>query len=368
MKDKAPSYWQEYSNVQYIKHKIISEYLKGWFPKLGSWSGKILYIDTHAGRGKYKAGQEGSPLVALNTFLKHSFRDKILSRCEVRFVFIESDEDNAKELKQQLEEIGTLPKGIKCNICTEDCFKLLDELINHLEEEKAELAPCLMFVDPYSFKIPCETLKKIKTYSASELLITFIWRELDMALNQENPSTGLADTLSSVFGSEDWIGIKEIDDFGARGEEAIQLLKRNIGAKWATYIRMLGDNQITRYFLLHLSDHEAGRDLMKEVIWKCCPDGGYYARKRDDPNQQYLITPEPDLRPLENWLISKLREKRYTWVELQELLREEIWLNKHLWYIIGKLIKEKRLSPINYEGRFSQKANPTFIIVGNDGK
>lgn len=362
MQDTNPSYWQEYSNIQHIKHKIISEYLKGWFPKLGSWNGKILYIDTHAGRGKYTEGQEGSPVVALKTFLSHSYKDKILKHCEVRFTFIEADKSNAIELQKQIIELGELPNNMKCKVYSEDCFDLLDEIIEKLEEKGSSLAPCLMFVDPYGFKIPCETLRKIKKYSASELLITFIWRELDMALKQKEPTDNLAKTLSSVFGSDDWKQIKEIEDFEVRGETAVQLLKRNIGAKWATYIRMLGNNQKTRYFLLHLSDHESGRDLMKDVIWKCCPDGGYYARKNDNPNQQFLITPEPDLEPLEHWLINKLSTNELSWLELEKNLREEIWLNKHLWGIIGKLKKEGRLIPKNYKGRFSQKANPTFNL------
>jgi three-Cys-motif partner protein len=80
MEDRRPSYWDEYSNLQFTKHKLIREYLNGWFPKLGSWSGKILYVDTHAGRGKHRGGQEGSPLVAVRTFLEHSCRDKILEK------------------------------------------------------------------------------------------------------------------------------------------------------------------------------------------------------------------------------------------------------------------------------------------------
>lgn len=47
--DSNPSYWAEYTNLQHVKHALIQEYLKGWFPKLGFWSGRIVYLDTHAG-------------------------------------------------------------------------------------------------------------------------------------------------------------------------------------------------------------------------------------------------------------------------------------------------------------------------------
>ncbi|MFC1737610.1 three-Cys-motif partner protein TcmP [Planctomycetota bacterium] len=280
MEDARPSYWEEYSNLQFTKYKIIREYLNGWFPKLGSWSGKILYIDTHAGRGKHKGGQAGSPLVALKTFLNHTWRDKILENCEVRFIFIEWNESNVQSLKQEVEKLGPLPKKVFYEIYHQNAFELLKDIANKFEKIGGRLAPYFMFIDPYGFKIPCEVLRRIKAHSRSELLITLIWRELDMAMQQEQQSTGLKETINNIFGGEEWQNIKKISDVDDRGETSIQMLKGKIGAEWATYIRMLGDNQKTRCFLLHLTDHEAGRGLMKEVIWKCCPENGYYARKK----------------------------------------------------------------------------------------
>ena len=60
--DNNDSYWKEYSNLQKVKHDLIKNYLQGWFPKmsLGPWGNpKLLYIDTHAGRGRHQTGQLG---------------------------------------------------------------------------------------------------------------------------------------------------------------------------------------------------------------------------------------------------------------------------------------------------------------------
>ena len=359
MKDTNPSYWDEYSNLQFTKHKLIQEYLKGWFPKLGSWSGDILYIDTHAGRGRHKGGQEGSPLIALRTFLNHTWRNRILKTCKVHFVFLEANQENVTLLGQELQGIGNLPTGIDVRVFNLDAFDYLKKLTDLFESKNAKLAPCFVFVDPYGFKIPCDILKRIKSYPNSELLVTFIWRELDMAMQHNQPPT---EVLNSIFGGQEWNKIQTIADFDARGDAAVKLLRENIGAKWATYIRMLGENQKTRYFLVHLTDHEAGRDLMKDIAWKCCPDGGYYIRKSDNPKQQYLIQPQPDLAPLRDWVIDKLHKQGYTWVELEELLRQEIWLKKHLWQVIREMTTAKQIVAFNYTGKFSQKANPTFRL------
>jgi three-Cys-motif partner protein len=357
MKDTNPSYWDEYSNLQFTKHKLIEEYLKGWFPKLGSWCGNILYIDTHAGRGRHKGGQEGSPLIALKTFLNHTWRERILKTCKIHFVFIEADKENAALLDQELQSLGSLPMGIKVRTFNSDAFDYLKGLTDFFDQRNAKLVPCLVFVDPYGFKIPCDILKRIKTHPNSELLVTFIWRELDMAIQQDQPPE---EVLNSVFGSQDWRIIRTIADFDARGDAAVKLLRDNIGAKWATYIRMFGDNRKTRYFLVHLTDHEAGRELMKEVAWKCCPEGGYYVRKTDDPKQQYLIKPEPDLHPLKKWALDKLSEKSYKWSELEERIRSEVWLKKHLGQIIRSLREEGKVTGI---GKFTRTADPVLSLM-----
>lgn len=59
--DTNPNYWAEYTNLQQVKHDLIRNYLGGWFPKLGFWAGRVVYLDTHAGRGAYVSGQLGSP-------------------------------------------------------------------------------------------------------------------------------------------------------------------------------------------------------------------------------------------------------------------------------------------------------------------
>jgi three-Cys-motif partner protein len=356
MTDLHDSYWDEYSNLQHVKHEIIRQYLSGWFPKLGSWSGKILYVDTHAGRGRYLKGEEGSPLVALKTFLEHSSRDRILERCEVKLCFIENTPENISVLEEELKPFKGSHPRISWKILNVNSFDFLAGLTSEFEKGDLCLAPSFVFVDPYGFKVPYQVLKKIKEYPRSELFVNVMWRELDMAI--KNPL--LETTLDEMFSCQNWREIRDISESDDRAEATVQLLRKQVGAKWATYIRMIGENNRTRYFLLHLTDHEAGRDLMKDVMWKCCPDGGYYARKTDNPRQQYLISPEPNPKLLEEWLLENLNLKEYNWSQLTELLREEIWRDTHLWQVIKMLVEKNELKAYNYAGRFSQRANPTF--------
>ena len=128
MTSKDEKYWEKYSNLQKIKHQLICEYLKGWFPILSTWQGRIIYLDTHAGRGTHKRGEQGSPVVALNTLLEHSFREKILQKCEVLFYFIEMDEKNITMLRQEVNKLGALPQNVKVEIQEGNCFEILTSI------------------------------------------------------------------------------------------------------------------------------------------------------------------------------------------------------------------------------------------------
>lgn len=56
------------------KHLVLKHYLDAWFPILGSWSERILFIDGFTGPGEYESGEEGSPLIAIGTLREHRFQ------------------------------------------------------------------------------------------------------------------------------------------------------------------------------------------------------------------------------------------------------------------------------------------------------
>lgn len=236
---------------------------------------------------------------------------------------------------------------------------MLEELLAYMREEGKSLAPALFFIDPYGFKVPGSVLRELMKFPRVELFVNVIWRELDMAMRQ---GTKMKATLDSVFAGHAWQDIAAIDNHDERAARTVNLLREMTGAQWATHIRMLGDNQATRYLLLHLTNHDAGRDLMKECMWKACPDGGYYARKSDDPSQEYLIKPEPDLTPLKEWLTAELTERPRRWQTLFEDLRDTIWRQPHLNEVIRTMRKEKRIEGSDYEGKFLPSSNPLLHL------
>ncbi len=356
--DQNPDYWLAYGTFQKIKHDLIRNYLGGWFPKLGTWAGRVLYVDTHAGRGRHRSGETGSPLVALRTLLEHSYRDRLLQQSEVRFFFIEQDPANLDALNAELKQMGPLPARVHVDTSGDDAYRVLSDSVRTLQASGQRMAPAFIFVDPYGFKLPGDLLARLMAAGQVELFVNVIWRELDMAIQKRPPAEhGLATTLDRIFAGDDWWMI-DGDTANERMDQAVRLFSNRIGARWHTYIRMTSGGDAVRYLLLHLTNHDQGRELMKECIWKVAPDGGFEVRQRDDHRQPLLIKPEPDLTPLREWLLERLRQRPHTKSELDDELRLELWLPTHLRTIVRRLREGHEVEVDGSSGMISLPRNP----------
>ena len=150
------------------------------------------------------------------------------------------------------------------------------------------------------------------------------------------------------------------DDTDSRAEQAVALLSHKLEAKWSTWIRM-NDNGRTRYILLHMTNHDEGRDLMKDCLWAICPTGQFLAHKSAD-SQPYLIEPEPNLTPVREWILARLKKKPECWLQLLEDIRPDIWLPKHVSEVVRSLRKEKIIQGVDYETSFNPKNNPLLKL------
>lgn len=154
------------------------------------------------------------------------------------------------------------------------------------------------------------------------------------------------------------------DGMDERLDRAIPLMARGIGAKWWTSaVRMVTGGQATRYVLLHLTNSDDGRDLMKECAWSVSPAGGFMVRRSDNPDQQFLLKPEPHLRPLRDWILSRLSRRPERWQDLHAAVRPEWWLLKHVNELVRELKKEGTITAAPVPGRkFGAAANPLLRL------
>lgn len=139
--DPNPGYWEQYGPFQHVKHELIRCCLNGWYPKLGTWARRVLYVDTHAGRGRYESGDPGSPVLALQTLLRHSYRDKLLNASEFNFLFIERDPENLSALEGELAQFKPLPARVNVEISEGDAFQRLSAIPEDLRRDRARTRP-----------------------------------------------------------------------------------------------------------------------------------------------------------------------------------------------------------------------------------
>src|SRR5580658_7644998 len=88
------------------KHQILGRYLDAWFPILGKFNRKLVYIDGFAGPGCYLDGEPGSPIVALQSALR--YKDTLSG--EPEFWFIEERQDRVAQLQEEISHL-TIPKN-----------------------------------------------------------------------------------------------------------------------------------------------------------------------------------------------------------------------------------------------------------------
>jgi three-Cys-motif partner protein len=351
-------YWSSYTALQAAKHGLLRRYLGGWFPILATFNGRVLYADCHAGRGRHEQGEAGSPLIALSTLLSHRDKDRILSRCEVRFILMELNPEHVANLEIELHALGQLPKKLTVEVIGEDYESVLERALAKLAQKGQILAPSFFFVDPYGFKLRMDLMRKLLAQPSSEVLITFMVRYIDMAI--VNPAEEA--NMDLLFGTPEWRALRNIPDPTDRHVEIIRLYTQSLGCSHSSVLQMRGEHRELKYSLIYATNHPRGRELMKTAMWKVTPDGSFTIYQSDDPRQQILITPEPNLQPLEVAVTAAFNGRTVRYQEIHDWLLPYSWDYPHLHDVLRKLRKNREIECSGYEKRFAFDKNPLITF------
>jgi three-Cys-motif partner protein len=120
------------------KHEILRRYLGAWFPILGSRISRLNYLDGFCGPGRYTGGEDGSPIIALDTAMSQA----LLKTSDVNFIFIDERRDRIEHLKSELSSLAIPPNFNVCPIVNE-FENTLTKLLDELEQKGATPSPNL---------------------------------------------------------------------------------------------------------------------------------------------------------------------------------------------------------------------------------
>lgn len=253
-KENYDFFFWEYEAQTKIKHFVFQEYFDKWVKILGRWN-KLNYFDCHAGCGAYIENDDiyyGSPILATEVIEKNLNRD-------VNIVIIEQDKRNIENIKKvfHFKNLKTKP-----TIIEGDFDKTINDI---LDETQYNLNPTFFFIDPFGFKIKYATLKRIMSIPKSEILLNFMFTQINRFLIDD-----LETTLNNLFGCEDW---KEVPNLRKHErEQAIINLYRMQLKKFADFVFpyrvCFSDKSRTYYYLFHLSNHCKGCSIMKSAFAK----------------------------------------------------------------------------------------------------
>ncbi len=119
---KNNQFFDERTEQSAVKAAIVSKYFDAWakviLPHAKSNGDKIAYIDLFAGPGRYKDGSKSTPILVLETAIRHDEMRRMLVT-----IFNDADENNTQELEK---EVNALP-GI--------------QTLSHLEQSLSFHAP-----------------------------------------------------------------------------------------------------------------------------------------------------------------------------------------------------------------------------------
>jgi len=332
----SEAYFQSYGVMQRFKHLLLRRYLQAWFPILGRGAARLLYVETHAGRGKHDTGQYGSPLVALETFQTHASGGTLLGKCDVSFLLMEKDGDHANCLRECLSEYGDRV-GVQTEVQEGDFAHQLDAALQVLERQK-DPPPAFVFVDPFNYNIPVNLLRRVLAIPSCEVLVTFMAQDALTAMRDSvKASAGKATILDGLFGDNSWQTILSLPSFEAQLNRTILKYEQAVGAKWCTILEMHGNRH---YALMHFTNNDRGREEVKRAMWDVGKavgrEGQYALYSTDNPDQPALLDLTPDFEPLSKHFRATFQGQRIGRLPLTDWCRKTNYLDSHMNDIIRK--------------------------------
>lgn len=255
------------------KHLVLRAYLNAWIPILSKWNQRILFVDAFAGPGRYKKGEDGSPIIALKALSEHPLRSKITS--EIIFLFVEKDVKRFESLSQIVDDLKpNLPSNAIVQVINGTFDVTMSKVLDQVEEQNQLLAPSFVMIDPFGIsETPMSVINRILKNPKSEVYISIMYNHINRFLS--TPEFAL--NLDQLFGCSEWKNAIDIEDTDQRRKFLFNLYEKQLklaGAKYVLSFDLYEDNKHI-YTIFFGAKNLLGCDRMKAGIWKIAPTGNF---------------------------------------------------------------------------------------------
>ena len=257
----------EYKEQTRIKHAILSNYLKRWMAILGRPRAgkprKMHFVDSYAGRARYKGGELGSPILSMEVGeeLYDHFGGAFFLECHN----VEVDAFNFRSLQWEVE----VAKQDFPSVEVHNYQGSFEERVGEVFAKIQPGEPALVFLDPFGYQGIDMPLKMLER-RYNEIFITFMSSFVNRFLT--DPSK--APTMDRIFRTPSWRELRGTPNRQERlvrlyGEQIQLLAKQDLGLDevlvYPIDVDFEGRNADI-YHLVHVSQHEAARKAMEDAV------------------------------------------------------------------------------------------------------
>jgi three-Cys-motif partner protein len=342
------------------KHNLLRRYLGAWFGIMGSTQGNIIFLDGFCGPGRYKDGEEGSPIIALNLAIEHRVHHKFRQIC---FLFIDENKDRIEHLDEEINQL-TIPSNFHVETRHNQFDETLTEILDTSEAKGSCLAPTFAFIDPFGPKgAPFSLVERLMDNPKTEVFINIMVDTVNRFLEHPNPQQ--RQHYVDLFGTDEVLSIA--DGAGDRITELRKLYQRQLEttAKYVRYFEMCDGNGRTIYFLFFATNNPLGHVKMKGAFWAIDKETGYQFSDATNPLQPALLRVDPSM-DLGDYLQQKYSGTHCVGDILKHIENDTPYIEQHLKKALGLLEAHGKIvvSPIkiNYKKRYG-KSFPEDVIV-----
>ncbi len=295
------------------KHLVLRSYLEAWLPIMSKYNQRLLIIDGFAGPGEYAGGEPGSPIIALDALIEHTYKGMI--RQKVTFYFIEQDTKRCEHLDGLIKQkYPFLPDNIIVRIINGNFDKTMSEVLQAIDDQNKRLAPCFAMIDPFGVShTPMSIMTKLLKNPSSEVYVSFMYSHI----NRFKSSKEFQPHLNELFGDTAWQKGLQISDQKTRKNFFYQHYKYQLkqsGAEHVVYFELYRGNSLV-YAIFFATKHLKGCDKMKQAIWKIALEGDL--KFKGTHSEELSLTVDANFTILQQALANEFSTKQ--WVTIEEI-------------------------------------------------
>lgn len=343
------------------KHEILKRYLGAWFAIMGSKNPRIIYLDGFCGPGRYKHGEDGSPLLALKLAIAHNKNNRVK---DVAFIFVDKDQRRIEHLEEELATL-LIPQNFHVSVIDNEFDNTLSKLFDDLEKRGTILSPTFAFLDPFGYSLtPYKLVERLLQNPKTEVFVNLAVDSINRFLN--HPEEQQRQRFTDLFGTSEVLEIINSKTSRIPQLRLLYQIQLEKCAKYVRYFEMRDKNNRIVYYLFFATQHPLGLIKMKEAFWKVDSINGYQFSDKTDPNQPVLFG-EDHTKTLAEIIEVKYYKKKIAVLEIKNFVELETpYLAKHMRDTLKQLEDQGRLcvDPCKQDGKKrKQKSFPEEAIV-----